>query len=153
MVGVAKPPAQRFWPKVDKESSPTGCWLWTASLYDNGYGRFSVAGRMVRAHRWSYEDANGLILPDLEIDHVCHNQDLACPGGVTCPHRACVRPSHLEQVDHGENMQRGRKHGITKTHCPAGHPYDEENTSIDAAGKKRCRTCRNAAARAKRSIG
>ncbi len=28
-----------------------------------------------------------------------------------------------------------------KTHCPQGHPYDEENTYIDGNGYKHCRTC------------
>jgi hypothetical protein len=28
------------------------------------------------------------------------------------------------------------------THCPQGHPYDEENTYVDSSGYKHCRTCR-----------
>jgi hypothetical protein len=28
-----------------------------------------------------------------------------------------------------------------KTHCPAGHPYDEENTARTKAGGRYCRTC------------
>lgn len=28
-----------------------------------------------------------------------------------------------------------------KTHCPKNHPYDEENTIINADGKRRCRQC------------
>jgi hypothetical protein len=30
-----------------------------------------------------------------------------------------------------------------KTHCPAGHEYDEANTYISAQGWRRCRRCRN----------
>jgi hypothetical protein len=37
-----------------------------------------------------------------------------------------------------------------RTHCPEGHPYDEVNTVINADGKRRCRTCINARARARR---
>lgn len=33
-------------------------------------------------------------------------------------------------------------HQATKTHCPAGHPYDKENTVIFSDGRRRCRTCR-----------
>lgn len=38
-----------------------------------------------------------------------------------------------------------------RTHCPQGHPYDAVNTVINADGKRRCRTCINARARARRS--
>jgi hypothetical protein len=31
-----------------------------------------------------------------------------------------------------------------KTHCPRDHEYTEENTIINADGKRRCRTCVNA---------
>lgn len=35
-----------------------------------------------------------------------------------------------------------RKHeNASKTHCPAGHPYDEANTIIRASGRRRCREC------------
>lgn len=37
-----------------------------------------------------------------------------------------------------------------RTHCPQGHPYDEVNTVIHGDGKRRCRTCINARARARR---
>lgn len=38
-----------------------------------------------------------------------------------------------------------------RTHCPEGHPYDEYNTVIHGDGKRRCRTCINARARARRA--
>jgi hypothetical protein len=28
-----------------------------------------------------------------------------------------------------------------KTHCPQGHPYDEENTYIRASGSRVCKEC------------
>lgn len=98
----------RFWAQVDHTD---GCWLWTGYLV-NGYGRFRIkrdgAWTHVRAHRWAYEDAYGPI-PDTHCpDHTCHTNDPTCDGGVTCPHRACVRPSHLELVTHAENGRRAR---------------------------------------------
>ena len=36
-----------------------------------------------------------------------------------------------------------------RTHCPQGHLYDEANTIINNDGKRRCRTCVNARARAR----
>lgn len=38
-----------------------------------------------------------------------------------------------------------------RTHCPQGHPYDEANTIINADGKRRCRTCVNSRAKARRA--
>lgn len=38
-----------------------------------------------------------------------------------------------------------------RTHCPEGHPYDTQNTVINSDGKRRCRTCINARARARRT--
>ena len=35
------------------------------------------------------------------------------------------------------------KANAAKTHCPAGHPYDEANTARDAKGWRRCRACNN----------
>lgn len=37
-----------------------------------------------------------------------------------------------------------------KTHCPAGHPYDEANTRILANGTRLCKACRRARRRAKK---
>ncbi len=34
------------------------------------------------------------------------------------------------------------KHQKLKTHCPQGHPYDDENTFIDSRGSRGCRICR-----------
>ncbi|MFE9235221.1 hypothetical protein [Cellulosimicrobium funkei] len=35
-------------------------------------------------------------------------------------------------------------HQKAKTHCPNGHPYNEQNTVVYADGRRRCRTCRRA---------
>jgi len=35
-----------------------------------------------------------------------------------------------------------------KTHCPKGHAYDEANTSINRAGSRVCRECKNQRSRA-----
>ena len=80
----------RFWTKVDKTET---CWLWTPPLDDSGYGKFSVSGKKVGAHRWAYEEINGAIPDGLQIDHLCRV-------------RNCVRPDHLEAVTHLENVRR-----------------------------------------------
>lgn len=141
--------ANRFWSKVDKTGD---CWIWTGGKHASGYGKFwRDDGRAARPHRWSYENANGPIPDGLDIDHRCHNDDPACVAGVNCRHRLCVNPDHLEAVTPKVNNARGRTVGnanLAKTHCPAGHPYDEANTyrippnRVARNGGRGCVTCR-----------
>lgn len=56
------------------------------------------------------------------------------------------RLANLAWGTHGENNRDQVAHGThphaSKTHCPADHPYSEENTYIHPDGDRRCRTCR-----------
>jgi hypothetical protein len=116
-----------FWAKVDKSGD---CWLWTASRDSHGYGHIGYQRRNWLAHRLSYELVVGPIPDGLSLDHLCRNPP-------------CVRPAHLEPVTHAENLARGSR--AAKTHCPKGHPYDEENTRLvtDRRGyaSRQCWTC------------
>ena len=124
----------RFWDKVDKDGE-NSCWLWKASCTTLGYGRFSYNGIKCYAHRFIYEATIGKVPDGYELDHLCRNP-------------RCVNPSHLEPVRHRVNCQRGLtgyKTGLlnkSKTHCPMGHPYDEENTIYDKKNQRTCRICR-----------
>lgn len=126
-------PAARFWAKVDKTES---CWVWTACRNRDGYGRFHLAGRNVRAHRVAYELLKGPIPAGLTIDHLCRVHD-------------CVNPAHLEPVTNRENNLRGNTVAATnaaKTHCPEGHALVEGNLDLYQLrlGQRSCRTCHNA---------
>lgn len=133
--------AERVWAKIERK--PDGCWHWTGSRLSNGYG---VLGPEY-AHRAVYELLVGPISDGQELDHLCHNADLACPGGWECLHRRCVNPSHLEPVSPTENRQRGQSVAavnLRKTHCPLGHPLDGANLYVRPSGWRECRTCRHA---------
>lgn len=125
----------RFWDKVQFEPN-SGCWLWTGSLVNNGYSQFRYDDKTILAHRLSYEKYIGPIPKGLVIDHLCRV-------------RCCVNPSHMEAVTQRTNVKRGvgpsliRKFHLSKTHCPSGHPYDQENTYIDSSGHRVCKKCRN----------
>lgn len=84
-----------------------GCWFWNVIRDgDDGYGKYWIRGRKYSAHRVSYERRNGPIPKGARVDHVCHDPK-ACPGGVTCPHRSCVNPDHLQLLTHADNCRRG----------------------------------------------
>jgi len=126
-----------FWRHVDKCGPvPTyapalgPCWLWTACLTDKGYGKLGRKGIMYLAHRWAYAAEAGR-WPE-ELDHLCRV-------------RCCVRPSHLEDVDHRTNTLRGETISAlaaSRTHCPQGHPYEGDNLIREKDGSRKCKTCK-----------
>jgi hypothetical protein len=131
----------RFWSKVDASGV---CWEWTAAKLPYGYGFFWYIDRMVRAHRWAYEDLVGPIPNGLTLDHLCRNPP-------------CVNPDHLEPVTAEENISRsksylrGAAHQRAKTHCPSGHPLLGDNLYTTPDNKRRCRVCRRESLRRSRA--
>jgi hypothetical protein len=126
------PTLERLMAKVEKAES--GCWEWTAKKDARGYGQFKIDGKVRRAHQVSYELTIGPVPTGMEIDHLCRD-------------RGCCNPEHLEAVPHEENMRRAAPFHPQrlKTHCPKGHPYDEENTYVKPSGSRACRACRRKA--------
>lgn len=148
------PPEERFWRYVG-EAAGDACWEWFGGRSTGGYGRFFNGSRHVAAHRFAYELLVGPIPAGLDIDHLCRV-------------RHCVNPAHLEPVTRSENLRRGTPHGPpdggsaaarqrAKTHCPKGHPYDEENTLLhywkrENSWRRLCRTCHRQGTRVRRGL-
>ena len=88
-----------FWSRVDRESSPVGCWLWTGPPTKDGYGKFSYKKddhyTTVNAHRFAYQVIFGEIGDSFIF--VCHN----CPSG---DNPLCVNPKHLWLGTNQENL-------------------------------------------------
>lgn len=125
--------------RLDEGAYPepnSGCWLWTGTRDQLGYGHISVNGKCRAAHREMYKKERGEIPGNLPLDHLCRVP-------------SCVNPAHLEPVTHRENILRG--FGIMainarKTHCVNGHEFTPENTGrqikVDGRDAGRfCRTC------------
>lgn len=134
----------RFWSKVTADDN--GCWRWTGTVIDSGYGMFAVRSANQLAHRLAYEQLVGRIPDGLVIDHRCHTDDAICDGGI-CPHRRCCNPGHLEPVTQIVNVARG--HGLAATTrrtgvCGRGHAITGDNVYVAPGDptRRRCRECR-----------
>lgn len=115
-------------------SPSTGCWLWTSATNYAGYAHYTLAAKkVVRVHRYLYQQAKGAVPRGLVLDHLCRK-------------RNCVNPDHLEAVTQSENIARGLRptlihHGSKLMQCKRGHEFNSENTTYSSRGR-RCRVCR-----------
>jgi hypothetical protein len=127
--GASMTSFERFFARVIK---PDGCWLWAGSLNNVGYPTFwPTSEKKVLAHRFAYELFVGPIPEGLTLDHLCKKP-------------RCVRPDHLEPVTIQENLSRNMKDA-----CVRGHPFSGKNLYVRPNGRRTCRECRDAKAKAK----
>lgn len=123
--------------KINPEPN-TGCWLWGACSGPQGYGKFSLSGKYIAAHRYSFLVSKGFLYDDKMILHKCDTP-------------ACVNPDHLYLGDIIENtrdcINRKRRHEQKMTHCKQGHELSMDNLIIKKdkrlkkGYRKRCKAC------------
>jgi hypothetical protein len=121
----------------------SGCWLWEGKPNKSGYGQVRDRGRWPVVHKIVYEALVGPVPDGLQLDHLCHDPR-TCNLGEECPHRRCVRPSHMTPVTPKQNTL--RSNAVTalngaKSQCVNGHEFTEENTYIRPKGGRTCRVC------------
>lgn len=111
----------RFLKYVNKTET---CWEWTASLDEDGYGRFSSPERL--AHRFAYRFYKGEIEKDKMILHSCDN-------------RKCCNPEHLRLGTAKDNINdciiRGR-YTIPSGAFKKGQQTGENNTRAKLTWEK-----------------
>jgi HNH endonuclease len=119
-----------IWERLGERTDFSGeHFLWQGYRAGN-YGRISYRGRQRGVHVIAFEIFNGPVPDGYQVHHECE---------ITL----CIRPDHLRAVTPFENLMAsdtGMRRNKLKTHCPQGHPYDEENTGHSREGRY-CRAC------------
>jgi hypothetical protein len=111
----------------------SGCWLWLRGCSTAGYGQLSLAGKVVYAHRFSYERKYGPLEPDACVLHrcdnpICVNSDHLFVGSKTDNNRDMAKKGRVKgqklsaadviaiRADMRIGREIARDYGVSKTH-------------------------------------
>lgn len=81
----------KFWARVDRSHGPEACWVWTGVRSSSGYGRTSLNGKQIPAHRLAVLFVRGEVADGRDLMHSCDNP-------------VCCNPAHLSWGTRAENM-------------------------------------------------
>jgi hypothetical protein len=133
-IARTKSPYDRLMKRVDKLSSPTGCWLWTGSKNLGGYGQFKWnSTESESTHRASWRIFMGKIPENIQVLH-------------RCDVRHCVNPNHLFLGTNDDNhLDKAIKKRAKNQHsrsnmevCLRGHTGEWR---VTPNGTRYCRLC------------
>lgn len=99
----------QFWNNIDRSNS-NGCWTWNGPKMKNGYGNFSINGKVGYAHRIVYEMIHGKIEKDKFICHLCDNKLCCNPKHLFCGHAI---DNAYDMISKGRNAKQ-ELHGNSK---------------------------------------
>ena len=105
--------------RFDKKWIPItdcGCYLWTAAVNKNGYGKFASNGGWILAHRYAYERENGKIPEGLIVCHSCDNP-------------SCVNVNHMFLGTHADNNKDRDQKNRNRQLC--GEDHGRSKLTID----------------------
>lgn len=123
-----------------------GCWWYPAVVGNKGYATTRIGWPVTKGekiHRLSWIYYKGDIPEGMVIDHLCHDP-ATCKGGVTCEHRRCVNPDHLQLVTASENNAKTVRVLKYKTHCVNGHALENNvyKYKTKQGVRMACHTCK-----------
>ena len=90
----------------------SGCLLWEGCFTSDGYGQLKVKGKMMKAHRVSWELHKGPIPGGLQVCHKCDTP-------------ACVNPDHMFIGSDKDNTQDAIKKGRFSGFKPGNIPWNK----------------------------
>lgn len=97
---------------IKDSSNKSSCWEWDSTKNPDGYGMFSINGKYMSAHIYSWEYLNGEIPEGSLVDHKCHKT-------------GCVNPRHLRVATRSQNGM-NRKGAVAGTASGVRNVYKED---------------------------